>query len=460
MENFLINFFHLSQIRSIFLLFCLACLFVFLKFLKHKLNFAWVMGIALVFGFGLGYFLLYLAGFPNEEISKFSSSNSLRWFSEIHIWINFLNTLYISILKLLVIPLIFISLVYVLINLDKKIQIKSLFSRVFFWFLFSTAISALIGICLAIFANLGSDAQALSSAKSLKEVKGLDEVILNLVPSNIVSAMNANNILGIIIFTFILSFGIRSLKENRGFRIFSLLVDFLHQVIMKISLYVIGIMPYFIITMIANALILNGYKVFINSVYFIALLYIAFIAVFVLHALLLLFHGLNPFIYYKKALPALLMAFSSRSSAGTLPVTISALKNLGVSSTNASFTASLGTTMGMNGCAGYYAGMIAVFMFNALNIPIAINEILTIIVLCVIVSFGIAGIPGITIMIISVMLSGLGMQSHFALLAVILAIDPILDMARTCTNVSGAMVVSLITDKEMKNLDMKKYQEN
>ncbi|WP_171000313.1 dicarboxylate/amino acid:cation symporter [Campylobacter estrildidarum] len=418
------------------------------------------MSIALVFGLVWGYFLLYLADFPNEGIEKLSVLDSLRWLCEIHIWMNFLNSLYISVLKLLVIPLIFISLIYVLINLDKKIQIKSLFSRVFFWFLFSTAISALIGICLAIFANLGGSNQVLSSAKNLKEIKGLNEVILNFIPSNIISAMNANNILGVIIFAFILSFGIRSLKENRGFRIFSLLIDFLHQVIMKISLYVIRIMPYFVITMIANALILNGYKVLIDSIYFIFLLYIAFILVFFVHTALLVLHGLNPFIYYKKAFPALLMAFSSRSSAGTLPVTISALKNLGVSSTNASFTASLGTTMGMNGCAGYYAGMIAVFMFHALNIPIGINEILTTIVLCVIVSFGIVGIPGITIMIISVILSGLGMQSHFALLVFVLAIDPILDMARTCSNVSGAMVVSLITDKEMKNLDITTYQKN
>ncbi|MBZ7934817.1 dicarboxylate/amino acid:cation symporter [Campylobacter molothri] len=461
MENFLINFFHLSQIKSLLLLCFITCLFALLKFFKKKLKFYLIMAISLILGFALGYFLLYLADFPNEEISKFNSLNSLRWFYEIHIWMNFLNTLYISILRLLIIPLVFISLIHVLIHLDEKIQVKALFSRAFFWFLFSTGISACIGITIAIIANLGNNIALQSNSKNLHELKSLDEIILNLIPNNIISAMNSNNILGVIIFAFILSFGIRNLKENRGFRIFSLLTSFLHQVIMKISLYVIKIMPYFIITMIANALILNGYKVLIDSIYFIALLYVAFMAVFILHALLLLFHGLNPFIYYKKAFPALLMAFSSRSSAGTLPVTISTLtQNLGVTHTNASFVASLGTTMGMNGCSGYYAGMIAVFMFHALNIPIGMSEILTTVALCIIASFGIAGIPGITIMIISVMLSGLGMQSHFALLAVILAIDPILDMARTCSNVSGAMVVSLITDKEMKNLDIKKYQES
>ena len=458
MENFLINFFHLSQFKSVFVLFCLGVLFFVFRALKAKFSLALLMFVALILGFALGFFLLYMADFQN--VAQLKSLNSKHFVLETQIWMSFLNSVYLSILKLLIIPLVFIALINVLLNLSQNLSFKAIFSRVFFWLLLSTAFCAIIGIVLALFGELGSSFAVVENTKSLKEIKGLNEVILGLIPSNIISAMNANNILGVIIFAFILAFGALSLKEKKGFRIFKLLVGFFYEMMIKICLFVVNLMPFFIVTMIASTLLVSGFESIKNAFYFILLLYVAFVLAFVLHAILLLMHGLNPIFYFKKALPALLMAFSSRSSAATLPVSISSLtQRLGVSSSTASFGASLGTTMGMNGCAGYYASMIAIFMFNALNIPVGFGEILMIVILCVITSFGIAGIPGITIMIISVMLSGLNLEEHFALLAVILAIDPILDMARTCTNVSGAMIASIITDKELKNLDIEKYKE-
>ena len=151
------------------------------------------------------------------------------------------------------------------------------------------------------------------------------------------------------------------------------------------------------------------------------------------------------------------MAFVSRSSAATLPLTLDCLEKLGVSRGGAIFVGSISTTMGMNGCAGYYAALVCVFMLNALGIPLGFSEGVIIVLLCVITSFGIAGIPGITIMILSILLSGLGLESHFSLLAIILAIDPILDMARTSSNVSGGMIASIVTEKKLGNLEIQKY---
>lgn len=460
MQHFLENFFHISTFKSLIILISLGISFVILKSLKKNLNLSLSIFISLIFGFIFGFVLLLLANFPQSKIEDLAKIGNLLWLYEVHIWIDFLNSLYISMLKLVVIPLVFISLIYVLININNNVKISSLFSRAFFWLLFTTAISAIIGISLAMLTNLGVDMQdSITTTKALKEVKGLNEVILNLIPSNIISSMSDNNIIGVIIFAFIIAFGARSLREHRGFEGFSLIVEFLYNLISKVALYMINLMPYFIITMIADTLILNGFRAISDALSFIIILYLAFIALFIIYAILLLSHGLNPLIFFKKALPAMLMAFSSRSSSGTLPVTISTLtQKLGVSHGNASFIASLGTTMGMNGCAGYYAAMIAIFMLHALGINIGFSDIIIIVILCVITSFGIAGIPGITIMIISVILSGLGLQSHFALVAVILAIDPILDMARTCSNVVGAMIASILTDKELGSLDERVYK--
>ena len=210
--------------------------------------------------------------------------------------------------------------------------------------------------------------------------------------------------------------------------------------------------------MIANTVIGSGLGSIINASHFILLSYIAGIFVFLLHIIIIFMHGLNPFIYMKKAIPVLLMAFTSRSSSATLPVTISTLvQKLGVNNGIANCVASLGSTVGMCGCSGYFAGLTAVFIYNALGLSINASDIILIVVLCLIASFGIAGIPGISTMVITIILTGLGLESHFALLAVILAIDPIVDMIRTSNNVSGAMVASISTSKELNSVDMEVY---
>lgn len=364
--------------------------------------------------------------------------------------------------------MIFIGIINVVINIEKHVQVKSILTRAIFWLMLTTAISALVGVILGYTTGLGLNINVTGDdSRQIREILSIDKILLGFVPSNIITAMNTNNILGIVIFAFLIAFTSRHIGKQKeyeeDFLIFNRLVNFFYQVIMKLASAIIYMMPYAIIPMIATTIIYNGksadnISVIINASHFILLAYIAGLFVLLVHIIIIGMHGLNPLIYLKKTIPVLLMAFISRSSAATLPVTISTLsQKLGVNNGIANCVASLGSTVGMNGCAGYFAGLTAVFIYNVLGLSINVSDIVLIVVLCLIASFGVAGIPGTTTMIITVMLAGLGLESHFSLLAVILAVDPIIDMIRTLNNVSGAMVASISTSKELKSMDVEVY---
>lgn len=463
MEHFSTDFLNLSSFTSLIFLVCIGASLYIIKALRDKhFSFNVQMLAALAIGVIWGLILQNTIGFSNVDLDTLKASSEGRWYYEVHVWLDFFTSAFISILKLLIIPLIFVGIVTVILRLQKEISIGSILSRSLGWLVITTAIASLIGIALGVATHLGLDTQGEAPTKSLKDIKAFSDVLLGLIPSNIVTAMSSNNIVGVVIFAFLVAFGARAVnaKHEKGGEIFYNFFHFSYEIIMLITKKVINAMPFMILLMITDTILSNGFGTLLSALHFIILAFVAAFLVFVVHGLILLFHGLSPTLYFKKAFTPLLMAFSSRSSSGTLPVTISTLTDkLGVSQGSASLVATLGTTMGMNGCAGYFAALVCVFMLNTLNIAIGFNEVLIIVLLSVISSIGIAGIPGITIMIITVILTGLGLESHFALLGVILAVDPVVDMARTTSNVSGAMIASIATDKELGLLNESVYKQ-
>ena len=462
MANFLHNFFLISTPSLIIFTFVFFLLFILKILAKKKFSFSLRMIVALFFGLCLGLGLQIIGDFPNNVTSL--KDTPFHWYFEVNSWFSFFISIFISILKLFIIPTVFIVIIHVVINIDSNVNMYSLFSTSIFWFLLTTALAALIGTSLGIFMDLGVGAGSMEASTSIKEVKSLNQILLGIIPNNIMQAMSTNNVIGVFIFAFFIAFGIRSVAKDpslsKSIEIFSSVLNICYKAIMKILLQIINIMPYMIVLMIANTIMSNGISFMISAMEFIALIYLSSFLMFSVHCILLIINGLNPFKYIKKSITPLLMAFTSRSSSATLPITISTLINkFGVSESSSSFVASLGTTIGMNGCSGYFAGLIAVFLYNMLGISIGFSEVFMIVLLSVIASIGVAGIPGISIMVISVLLTGLGLESNFALLGFILAIDPITDMARTHSNVSGAMTASILTDKKLGLLNIKKYNE-
>lgn len=454
---FFTHFLMLSNLKTIIILVVLLVLFYILKKMRDfKLNFSLRMLVALVMGISLGVALQFLANYPDAEQAK-----SIVWFHESKHWLSFFGSVFIAFIKMLVIPLVSICIIKVIIEIDKDIKISSLLSISLFWILFSTAIAAALGAILAYNFDLGSTFAA-QGTKEIREVETLSKIILNLLPSNIVAAMNKENIIALVIFAFFIGICAKKVSKKeeyeQAFKGFEKLVITFYGIMMNMTAIVIRFMPYAVVCMMANVLLSNGFEAIKTAGLFIILIYVAMLIMFIVHFLLLISQGINPWHYIRKSIPVWLFAFSSRSSLGTLPLTISTLQNkLGVSNSVSNFIASIGTTVGLNGCAGYFPAMVAVFVAFATGTPIDFTFGLMIVLVAVLGSLGIAGVPGSATMAASIMLTGIGFGDNFYMLSLILAIDPIVDMARTTSNVSGAMTAALCTAKNLKALDKQIY---
>ncbi|WP_027327772.1 dicarboxylate/amino acid:cation symporter [Helicobacter pametensis] len=456
MHSFLRDFFLFSSWGTVVACGIVLGIFVLIGYLKNRLSFAQRMFVGLLCGIGLGLGMQYFAGFPEGGMAQ--RIVGLEWYYQTYAWIGFISSIFINFLKLIVVPIVLVGILYVILNLRNEIKLSSLFSRSLFWLLLTTGIASMIAVYLGVQFSLGEGFVS-GEVKIAREVKSLDQILLGLMPSNIIGSMQQNAVVGVVIFAMIFALSARAVGDEHPFyQSFVKCVDFLHQVMMKIAMLVIEFMPYAVVTMIAGVLMRYGIDAISPVLIFIALIYLSAFCVFIVHALVLLAHGLSPMMYFKKAIPALLMAFTSRSSIATLPVTIDVLKNrMGVSSMSASFVATLSTTIGANGCAGYLGGLVGVFAFQSLGIEVGLVQGIMIVVLSVVASIGVAGIPGIATMVASIVLTGLGLGEHFGILAIVLAVDPIMDMARTMSNVSGGMIASIAVDKELKTLNKEAY---
>ena len=185
--------------------------------------------------------------------------------------------------------------------------------------------------------------------------------------------------------------------------------------------------------------------------------YVALIVVFLIHLILLSLFGLNPMTYVKKVLPVLTFAFTSRSSAGTLPLNVNTqTKHLGVSEGIANLSGTFGLTIGQNGCAGVYPAMLAIMIAPTVGIdPFTPSFIFTVIAVVAISSFGVAGVGGGATFAAILVLSALNLP--VALAGLLISIEPLIDMGRTALNVSGAMTSGIITSKVANELDMEVY---
>ncbi|EKJ8912941.1 TPA: cation:dicarboxylase symporter family transporter [Campylobacter jejuni] len=457
-KQFFQDFLMLSQAHTIATLAILCVVFYALKKMRDiKINFSLRMLFALLMGLGFGFALQYLANFPDAE-----EASNILWYSETKHWFAFVSSVFVAFIKMLVVPLVSICIIKVIIEIDKNIKISSLLGISLFWILFSTAIAATLGIFLGYSFDLGSNFAIYEGDKQIREIQTFSNIILGLIPSNIITAINKENIIAIVIFSFFIGISAKKISKKeeyeQAFKSFHNFILTFYNIMMNMTATVIRFMPYAVVCMMANVLLSNGFEAIKTAGLFIMLIYIAMFIMFGVHFLLLASQGLNPIKYAKKAFPVWLFAFSSRSSLGTLPMTTSTLQNkFGVNSAIANFVASIGTTTGLNGCAGYFPALAAVFVAFATHTHIDFTFALMIVLVAIIGSLGIAGVPGSATMAASIMLAGIGFGNNFVMLSLILAIDPIIDMARTASNVSGAMTSALCTAKNLKALDKEIY---
>lgn len=447
---FLEEFLKITDIRTIIFIFVLIGLFfVIRKMEKKKVKFSTRTIVATVIGLLLGIGIQLIAGMPEDP-------SSITWLNEIATWYDLIGSGFMSLLKMLVVPIVFVSIIRVILNMKDGDNLGKLTSRSILVLVITTATSALVGIIVGNVMKLGVGMETKGIATEMREIVPLVDTMKGLIPSNPIAAMAEANIVAVIIFAVFL--GLATKRQSKKYydivKPFIDLIEALYKIILSIAMTVIKFMPYAVIAMFANTITARGISSIVAVIKFIIAVYICVLIMLIIHLIIIAVCGLNPIKYIKNATQMLILAFTSRSSLGTLPVTIETLKDKqGVEEGIASFTASLGSNMGMNGCAGIYPALMAVAVGNMAGINMDISFYVMLLVVITISSFGIAGLPGSATMAVSVVLSGVGLGPYFPLASGIVAIDPILDMGRTMLNVNGTSVTAVSVARSLNKLD-------
>ena len=450
-SSFLSQFLMITDLKTvIFIAVLIGTFFIVKQFEKKKVKFSTRTIYATIIGLILGVIIQLVAGLPENPAE-------VTWLQEVTKWYGLFGSGFMDLLKMLVVPMVFVSILRVIINMGEGDDLGKLTFKSLGMLLMTTALAAIVGIVVGNVMKLGVGTDVLATADTeLREITPLVDTLRGLLPSNPVASMADGNIVAIIIFATFLGLAVKRLSKKYLdiIKPFIDLVEAFYKIIVSVAMTVIKFMPYAVVALLANTITARGLASMISVVQFIVALYISVAIMFVIHLIIIALNGLNPITYIKNAAEPLLLAFTSRSSLGTLPVTIEALTDKqGVEEGVASFTASLGANMGMNGCAGIYPALMAVTIANMAGVEMNASFYAMLLVVITISSLGIAGLPGTATMAVSVVLSGVGIGSYFPLAGGILAIDPILDMGRTMLNVNGSTTTAVIVGKSLKKLD-------
>lgn len=454
------QFLMISDIKTIiFLIALVAIIMVINRLPKEKFNFSSKVMTATFIGLILGLVIQVVAGFPHDPMK-------LTFVRETTLWYSLLGGGFISLIRMLVIPLVMVSIIHVIINMKEDANLGSLVKRTLTVSLAMVAISVAVGLVFGILFKVGKVDEATSviteGGRKIREVKNIVDTLKALIPSNPVEAMVNLNIVGLVIFSSIV--GVAAKRMSKKYmaivKPFFDLINAFQKIIVSMAMSIIKWMPAAVVPLLANTIAQKGVHAIAEVGKFIVVLYLAVAVMFIVQMIAVAVFGMNPFTYVKKCTSLLLLAFTSRSSVGCLPVTISTLTNkLGVTESTASFVGSFGTTAGMQGCAGVFPALTIVFVTHMSGHSIDMTMFAMAVIVVAISSLGIAGIPGTATMAASVGLSGTGLAALFPLINPILAIDPIIDMPRTMLNVIGSVTNALMVDKSLGLINMDTYND-
>ena len=455
-STFLSEFLFITNIKTISFIAILVAIFVLVrKMEKKKVKFSTRMISAMGIGLVLGLFIQLVAGFPKDP-------SSIRWIEEVSKWYGLIGNGFMDLLKMLVVPLIFVSIIRVIINMKDGVNLGKLTLKSLTVLLGTTALAAIVGLVVGNLFNLGAGEVLITSNTDMREITSIVDTLRGLLPSNPVKAMAEGNIVAVVIFAAFIGTSMKRLNKKYSDVIKPAwdLVEASYKIITSVAMTVIKFMPYAVVALLANTIAARGVGAILGVVDFIIALYVSVAIMFIIHLIIIALNGLNPFKYVKNVMEPLILAFTSRSSLGTLPVTIETLtEKAGVDNGVASFVGSLGSNAGMNGCAAIYPALMAVTVANMSGTPMDFSFYGMLLVIIVISSLGIAGLPGTATMAVSVVISGMGMGAAFPLVGGIIAIDPILDMGRTMLNVNGTMVTAVTVANSFGDINKEKFNE-
>ena len=430
---------YFSSVMAIILFFLLFTSFIFAQIKKVSFNLRAISALFIGLSFGLSVRLFFINHNSTIELVAI---------------LNFIGNIYIKLLIMLIIPLVFTSIAQSIINLRSSngIYLTKIAVKTIIFLLLTTGVSAIIGSFIAKNFNLGMGLHIPGiNIKQLHQSEGILSTILAMFPSNPIKAMVDNNIIAVVIFSVLIGIATVKLYKERGeiAQPFIGFIDASFLVSKKMANMIISLTPYGVMSLMAHMSLTQGWGVLQQMVTFMLAMYLAMFIVICLHIFLLLLVGVNPLSYFKKVYPALLVAFTTRSSLGTMPVTMNVLRSkLKLSESVSNFVPSIGSTIGMNACAGIYPAMLVVMTLIILGMPVTWKLIFFIAIINMIASLGVSGIPGTAFVAAGVVLSTLGLP--YSIVALVQGIDPVIDMGRTATNINAVMTTAVLVDRSTK----------
>ena len=400
-------------------------------------------------GMGLGLLLgLAIRALPSGFIKDTAFLNGI---------LKVLGTGFISAIKMLVVPLVFASITCGVASLANIKSLGRIGGKTVVFYLFTTAVAISIAIGLGFLINpgVGLDMSSLVLQEpTIGESQSIADLIISIIPTNPIKAMVDGDMLKIISFSILFGATISILGEKaKPVKTFMLS---LNEVCLKMVNIVMAIAPFGVFGLIANTFATTGFEAFGSLVKYmiVVLLALAVHAVVVYSGLLKAFTGLNIVPFVKRFAKVAAVTFSTASSGAALPVTKKAMDDSGVSNKVSSFTIPLGATINMDGTA-IMQGAATVFIAQIYGIELGIGQIMAVIVTATLASIGTAAVPGVGLVMLSMVLRTVGLPVEG--IGLIMGVDRILDMCRTTINVFGDCICTLIVSKSENEFDEEKY---
>lgn len=390
-------------------------------------------------------------------------------------WFNIVGQGYVALLQMIVMPLIFISIVAAFTKIQIGEKFAKIGSLIFIFLIGTVTIAAIVGVVYALVfgldastINLGNAEQARGSeiAKQAKDLTAhtLPQQILELLPKNPFldfTGQRATSTIAVVIFASFIGFAYLRVarKQPDHGELLKRAIDAIYSLVMAIVTFVLRLTPYGVLAIMANTLSTSDFGAIWTLGKFLIASYAALITMYIIHLIILSLLGISPIRYVKKTLEVLIFAFTSRSSAGALPLNVQTqTRRLGVPEGIANFAATFGLSIGQNGCAGIYPAMLAIMVAPVANVEIDLQFIVTLIAVVIISSFGVAGVGGGATFASILVLSTLNLP--VALAGVLISVEPLIDMGRTALNVNDSMLAGTGTAKITKHWDKDTFESN
>ena len=398
--------------------------------MKKKMSLPMQILIALVAGIAVGL-VCYFSGFADI------TTNYLKPFGDI----------FVNLLKFIVVPVVLLSMIDGIISMNDMRKVGSVGVKTVVYFLCTTAIACVIGL---VFANIFNGAglfpvlDAASAEYEAKEFGGFMSTLVAIFPTNMWKSFTDANMLQVIVIS--LFFGGSILAAGEKAKLCRDIVGSFYSVIEKLMAFVISLAPIGVFTYMAWVVATQGSEILVSLLLVIVCAYLGYIvhAIVVYSLSAKIFAGMSPVKFFKGAFAAMVFAFTSTSSAATLPVSKECAAELGAEDDIASFVLPLGSTINMDGTAIYQC-VATVFLASCANIHLTIGQMVIVVVTATLASIGTAGVSGAGMIMLAMVLEALGIP--VAYIGLIVAVDRIFDMGRTCLNVTGDIACSVCVTK-------------